>query len=159
MNCLKSSKNDIFAGMTKNNSALGLNIGKILLSIGLISLSSYISFNIGPIPITAQTLIVLLVPFFLSTKETIIALTFYLLIGALGAPVFADGSAGLDKLLGNSGGYLIGFLIAASIVSYLNEKHNFNSISTILMATLAGTLIILIVGTLRLGTLKGASYE
>ena len=79
----------------------------------------------------------------------------YLIIGALGLPVFADGSSGLDVFFGNSGGYLIGFLCASI---FMGEWYKMNwslKISTSLLAMLFGTLIVLACGYIKLSTTIG----
>jgi len=71
-----------------------------------------------PVPITGQTFAVLLVGAVLGARRGAASLVLYLLEGSLGLPVFANGTNGLARLLGPTGGYLIGFVAAAWIVGY-----------------------------------------
>lgn len=75
-----------------------------------------------PVPITAQTLAVLLVGVLLGSRRGGLALLAYLGEGLAGLPVFAGGGFGLAHLLGPTGGYLIGFAAAAFFVGWLAER-------------------------------------
>ncbi|MEM9545685.1 MAG: biotin transporter BioY [Bacteroidota bacterium] len=127
-----------------------------------IAIAARVSIDVGNIPITGQTLAILAWAFFLSPVESLVVISGYLVLGFIGLPVFADGESGFDKLFGGSGGYLIGFLIASIIVSWLNQKWRVNSFSSILVLTLIGTIIILVFGVGRLITIydlqKGIQY-
>jgi biotin transport system substrate-specific component len=127
-----------------------------------IALAAQITFDIGEIPITGQTLAILTWAFFLKEKEAVLALCIYLIAGFCGVPIFADGAHGLEKLFGGSGGYLVGFLVAAFSVSYLQNRYKFTSLLSFIGITLMGTTIILLFGIARLmiiyGLEKGLDY-
>ncbi|MEM1119701.1 MAG: biotin transporter BioY [Bacteroidota bacterium] len=122
----------------------------ILVGILLICLCAQITINVGDIPITGQTLAVLAVALIFQPIDTIIIVSSYLLVGAIGLPVFADGSAGWEKLTGGSGGFLIGFLVASVVVSYLFHQKGGKEIISIIGFTALGTIIILIFGISKL---------
>jgi biotin transport system substrate-specific component len=128
---------------------------KILATLITIALASQMTIDIGEIPITGQTLSILCWAFFLTPGEALIALISYLILGTLGLPIFADGGHGLEKLSGGSGGYLLGFVIAASLVSYLYSRIKSNTFLYILGLTILGTLVILLFGVGRLITMYG----
>lgn len=73
------------------------------------------------LPQSAQTLAVLLVGAWMGASRGLTSVTLYILAGALGLPVFADGASGLQTALGPSGGYLLGFACAAGIVGRLAD--------------------------------------
>jgi biotin transport system substrate-specific component len=75
-----------------------------------------------PVPITAQTLAVLLVGVLLGSRRGGLALLAYLGEGLAGLPVFAGGGFGLAHVLGPTGAYLIGFVAAAFLVGWLAER-------------------------------------
>src|SRR5437867_606745 len=81
-----------------------------------------ISLPWTPVPITGQTFAVLLTGAVLGARRGFLAQALYLLEGALGLPVFAGGAAGLAKLLGPTGGYLVAFPFAAALVGALCER-------------------------------------
>ncbi|MDX1916970.1 MAG: biotin transporter BioY [Rickettsiaceae bacterium] len=95
---------------------------KIFLGILLLAACAQMSIPFYPVPITFQTLAILLISFLYSPKEALITLCSYVLIGILGAPIFSSFGFGLIRILGPSGGYIIGFIFAASISSYIFEN-------------------------------------
>lgn len=74
------------------------------------------------VPYTGQVLGLVLSGLVLGPRLGMGAMTFYLAAGAVGAPVFADRQAGLDILLGATGGYLFGFLLAAGLTGWLSRR-------------------------------------
>ena len=82
--------------------------------IGLIALGSWISIPFFPVPLTLQTLFVLLAGAILF-RYAAIPVALYILLGMLGLPLFHNGVAGIGVLLGPTGGFLIGFVPAALI--------------------------------------------
>src|SRR3989344_7330870 len=75
-----------------------------------------------PVPITLQTLMVLLSGAMLGSYYGALAMIIYLIVGAIGLPVFAGGSSGIGVLLGPTGGYLFSYPIAAFITGKMLEK-------------------------------------
>ncbi|HPF47391.1 MAG TPA: biotin transporter BioY [Emcibacteraceae bacterium] len=120
----------------------------------LLGLSSWISIPLGPVPITMQLTVVFLIGLLLPIKYAVFSLALYLILGASGVPIFAEGRSGFSVLTGPTGGYLLGFLMAAALIShltkavrnnYLNDMPDKNNLK-ILWACLAGSLIILGLG-------------
>jgi biotin transport system substrate-specific component len=89
--------------------------------IGLISLGAWVSIPFFPVPLTLQTLFVLLTGAVMK-RYAVIPVLLYVLLGALGLPVFHTGVAGFGILLGPTGGYLIGFVFAALLVGLAYEQ-------------------------------------
>ncbi|WP_165366100.1 biotin transporter BioY [Brumimicrobium glaciale] len=108
------------------------------------------------IPVTGQSLAVLLVAYVLGLKEGTISILLYLIIGLLGVPIFADGGNGVSAFTGNSGGYLIGFLFGGILSGFLSERLK-NTFMNSLLAALFGTLVILLFGVTRLAFNLGIS--
>lgn len=90
-------------------------VGGLLAS--LLASAAWISFPVGTVPVTLQVFVVILVALLLPPRWAVSTIGIYLLLGALGAPVFASGRAGLGVLFGPTGGYLFGFLIGATLGS------------------------------------------
>ena len=61
------------------------------------------------IPITLQTLMIIVIGLLLSPIEALIAVLIYVLLGAIGLPVFSGGRGGIDVILGPTGGFIVGF--------------------------------------------------
>lgn len=113
----------------------------------LIALLSQIAIPLKPVPITLQTLGVLLVGAALGARRGAASLGTYLAAGAVGLPVFAGGGAGLAKFAGPTGGYLIGFLLAATLVGFLVQRFALDRrVLGAALAMLLGTLVIYAVG-------------
>lgn len=96
----------------------------------------------SPVPVTGQTLAVLLMGALLGSRRGSLCLLAYLAEGALGLPVFAGGTAGLARLIGPTGGYLAGFLAAAFLVGMLAEKGWDRRVGTTFLAMLLGNAVI-----------------
>jgi biotin transport system substrate-specific component len=94
--------------------------------IGLITLGSWISIPFIPVPFTLQTLFVLLAGAVMK-RYAVIPVSLYVILGAAGLPLFHNGIAGVGVLLGPTGGYLTGFIIAA-LVTGLAYEHPSRSV-------------------------------
>ena len=88
--------------------------------IGLITLGSWISIPFFPIPLTLQTLFILLAGTVMK-RSAVIPVSLYLILGTLGLPLFHNGLSGIGVLLGPTGGYLAGFVPAALVTGLLYE--------------------------------------
>lgn len=123
------------------------DLTKMTLLTALLCISSYI---IIPLPfslasITAQTIIINLIAFLLKPKQAFTTVGLFLLIGLIGIPVFSGGGAGPAKLFGPTGGYLFGYLTAATVISFLRGKE-FNMKKCIFLSIVVGMPIIYILG-------------
>lgn len=101
----------------------------IAVSAALITICSWISLQIGPVPVTLQTLAVLAVLMTTGGRRGTIAIAVYLALGAIGVPVFSGFKGGPAAFAGPTGGFLIGFL-AAALVYWLLEKLVFARLMT-----------------------------
>ena len=98
-----------------------LNIARSALFAALMGAFAYVAFPypLSPVPVTLQVLGVFLAGLFLGPLWGAAAMVLYLLAGAVGAPVFSGGGAGLGVLLGPNGGYLFSYPLAALAVGTL----------------------------------------
>ena len=109
------------------------------------------------IPITGQTIAVLLTGVYLNQRHILIVYAMYLIGGSmLNMPFFADGSYGWSKLVGKSGGYLYSFPIAATYMHHLVSKIDISPWLVLLHGMIA-TAIILTIGMLHLSHHIGIS--
>ena len=113
----------------------------------------------SPVPITGQTLGVLLLA--TSYGATLGTTTFavYLLAGIAGAPIFANGSFGIEKVVGATGGYLVGMLVASSLLGYMAQRRLDQKFITSLPAMLLGNVIIFSFGLLWLHQYTGKDWS
>ena len=112
----------------------------------IVALSARVVIPVLPVPFTGQTFGVLLVGGALGFRRGGAALLLYLAIGALGVSVFAENRSGLATLQGPSGGYLIGFVVAAAIVGRLAELGWDRRIGGSIAAMAIGTAVIYAIG-------------
>lgn len=108
----------------------------------------YLPFT--PVPITGQTFAVLLTGAALGWKLGAAGQLLYVAAGALGAPVFTDGSSGMEVITGATGGYLIGFIVAAGVVGWMAEHRQDRTFSTMFTAFLLGSAVIYLFGVIGL---------
>lgn len=99
-----------------------------------------------PVPLTGQTFAVLLVGAALGARRGAASLGLYTGLGLAGLPVFAGGAAGLGYALGPTGGYLLGFILAAYIIGLFAECGLERDIRASLLPFLVGTVIIYLLG-------------
>ncbi len=96
------------------------------LSIALLVVSCFFTIPLGPVPFTMQTAVIILIALLLTPRQAVIACGVYLLMGAIGLPVFSNMTGGIGKLLGPTGGFLfsypIGSLIATNIRFALQKR-------------------------------------
>ena len=122
-------------------------------------LSARIVIPTTPVPFTGQTLGVLLVGGALGFRRGLAALLLYLAIGAVGVPVYAQDKAGLAIIQGQTGGYLIGFVVAAAVVGRLAELGWDRRIGGSLAAMAIGTAIIYAIGVPWLKAVTGMPWS
>ena len=108
-----------------------------------------------PVPITGQTLGVLLIGAALGSKRGTTTIILYITEGAIGLPVFSGGASGLGILTGATAGYLVGFVGAAYVIGLLAERGLERSARTSLIPFLAGTIVIYVCGIAWLSTMVG----
>lgn len=126
----------------------------VLLGTLALAVSAKIQVPFYPVPITMQTYVVLFIGFAFGTRLAAATLLAYLAEGALGLPVFAQG-AGLAYLAGTTGGYLFGFLLAATVCGWLAEKEWDRSLASTAVAAIIGLAIIFALGLGWLGAVVG----
>jgi biotin transport system substrate-specific component len=115
------------------------------LMAALTTAGAYMAIPIGPVPIVLQNLFVLLSGLLLGSRWGAASIGVYLLAGFLGLPVFAGGTSGLAKLMGPTGGYLVGYLAAAYLVGLVAERSG-GRLWINLLGLVAGSLLIYLCG-------------
>lgn len=122
------------------------NMTSCALMAALMCVLCPVSVPIGPIPISLSILVILLTVYVLGTWRALVSYTVYLLLGAVGMPVFSGFQGGLAKLAGPTGGYLAGFWLMILVAGIIMEKGKRNLLVTIL-GMLVGVAIDYAVGT------------
>ena len=111
----------------------------------LIAICAWISIP-STVPFTMQTFAVLCAMGLLGGKRSVLAVVLYLLLGAVGLPVFSGFRGGLGMLAGITGGYLIGFLFAALVYWLITAKRS-GYFPTMILGMIAGLLVDYAFGT------------
>jgi biotin transport system substrate-specific component len=124
------------------------HIALIAVGAALIYASSRIVIPVpgSPVPITGQTFGVLLVGGALGFRRGLASSALYVLIGLIGLPFFAEGKGGVQVLQGTNGGYIVGFIVAASLVGRLAELGWDRRIVGALGAMVIGNVVIYLFG-------------
>lgn len=120
----------------------------VALGTALLTLAARIEIPLpfSPVPVTGQTFAVLLIGASLGARLGAVTVAAYVLEGALGLPVFAGGASGIARLIGPTGGYLVGFVVAAAIVGWLAERGWTRTIPLTIAAMLTGEAAIYLFG-------------
>jgi biotin transport system substrate-specific component len=115
---------------------------------GVVAAAAQISVPLPftPVPVTGQTFAVLVVGTALGTIRGTASLAFYLLLGAAGAPIYAGHSSGWSVVSSASGGYIVGFVLAAALAGFLAERRWDRQFSSAVAAMLTGNVVIYLVG-------------
>ncbi|MSO43851.1 MAG: biotin transporter BioY [Thermoleophilia bacterium] len=132
-------------GGTKIN-AMVRDIVLVLAGTGVVAGLAQISIPWHPVPFTGQTLAVLLVGGLLGALRGALALAAYFVIGALGAPIFSDQLGGWDIITGATGGYIIGFILAAALVGWMAERGADRRVVSTIGVLLMGNVLIYAIG-------------
>ena len=147
--------NSIAAGRV---SEAGLTMAhKVALVIGgsiLLALSAHIKVPFYPVPVTMQTMLVLMIGMAFGPRLGFATIMAYLAQGAMGLPVFAGG-AGLAYMAGPTGGYLFGFAVAAIVTGVLAEKGWGKSVGSTALAMVIGNIVIYAFGVTYLSSIVG----
>lgn len=133
-------------------------VAVVLVGSLLLTISAKLSIPFLPVPMTLQTLVVLCLGMVLGPRLGAAAVLAYLAQGAMGLPVFAgtpEKGIGIAYMLQHTGGYLVGFVVAAFVVGLLAQRRWDRSMLTTIAAMLIGNAIIYAFGLLWLGTLIG----
>ncbi|MDJ0949579.1 MAG: biotin transporter BioY [Alphaproteobacteria bacterium] len=129
---------------------------------GLIAISAKIQVPFWPVPMTMQTFAVLVVGMTYGWKLGAATVLLYLAEGAVGLPVFAAGG-GIAYFAGPTTGYLVGFLVAATLVGWLGERGWDRSVLRTLAANTLGTICIFVLGvawlSLFLANAKALAFD
>lgn len=132
---------------------------------GLTAVGAFISIPLGEVPITLQTLFVILSGLILGPKLGALSQIVYIVLGLVGVPIFAGFSGGIQAVMKPSFGFIIGFIFAAYIIGKIVHSGNEISTKNIWIASLVGTIVIYLFGLpymyyiLNIVMAKGLSFE
>jgi biotin transport system substrate-specific component len=137
---------------------------KVALVIGgvfFLSLMAQIALPIpgSPVPVTGQTLGALLIGTAYGASLGFTTFATYLIVGFLGAPIFASGSHGIARMTGATGGYLIGMLLATALTGFLAQRKWDQKIRTVVPTMILGDILVFGCGMYWLHHVAGQSWS
>jgi biotin transport system substrate-specific component len=127
------------------------------LMAALTAAGAWIAIPVGPVPIVLQNLFIFLAGLLLGSRWGLASVAVYLLAGACGLPVFAGGMGGIGRIVGPTGGYLIGYLPAVFLIGLLSER--WDRILSDVLAMVLATAVIYAAGVAWLHALTGLSWQ
>ncbi|WP_349898093.1 biotin transporter BioY [Parafrigoribacterium soli] len=125
---------------------LPMDIALIAAGAGLTAIAAQVSIPIWPVPITGQTLAVLLVGSTLGALRGTLSMVLYAVLGIVGLPVFSDATHGINVILGPTGGYIVGFVLAAALTGWLAQRAWDHRIVGAILSFSAGTVVTFAIG-------------
>ena len=135
----------------------------VLIVSGVLGLSALAQIAVpvpgSPVPVTGQTLGVFILGTTYGSTLGFTTFAIYMLAGIAGAPVFANGAHGLDRVVGATGGYLVGMLMATLILGQLSKFRLDQKFITALPSMLIGTVITFTFGLIWLKQYTGQSWS
>jgi biotin transport system substrate-specific component len=130
-------------------------VGLALLGTAFVAACAQVQIPWWPVPFTGQTFAVLVLGMVYGARLGAGTLLLYLAVGGLGLPVYAELSSGWAVLTGTTGGYFIGFVLAAGFVGWLAERGWDRSVWLTGLAMVLGNVLIYVPGLLWLGAVVG----
>ncbi|MFG1357942.1 biotin transporter BioY [Xanthobacter pseudotagetidis] len=130
----------------------------VVIAVALIAWSAQLTIPVEPVPITLQSYAVLTIGALLGARLAFLALVAYVGLGVSGLHLFANGRTGLEVLTGASGGFIVGFIVAAVLVGWLQENWARMNIVRLLGAILFGHAVIMALGAGWLAWQKGLTF-
>ncbi len=121
--------------------SLATDLVLIAAGAALTAVAAQVAVPLWPVPITGQTLAVLLVGVTLGAVRGALSLTLYAVLGIVGLPVFSEQSSGWSVVAGPTGGYIIGFVFAAAFTGWLAQREWDRRPAWAFLAFLAGSVI------------------
>lgn len=120
---------------------------KIAMMCAVICVLGFVKIDLpfSPVPITGQTLGIMLAGLVLAPVEAAMSVLLFVLLGVLGVPVFSGGTAGLPVLMGPRGGYIVGFVVAAYVIALVKGKDN-NLIRHGIASAIGGIIVVYALG-------------
>lgn len=145
----------------KNSVAISLGLDskisslKIALGVLVLFAGSQIAIPLEPVPITMQTVAVMLIGLLYPRRAGLWTVILYTVLGGMGLPMFQGFEGGLSHLYGPTAGYIFGFIVSVYVMATLREKFNLDSYAGILANCIIGTVVVFACGISWLAAVIG----
>ncbi|MEO0667075.1 MAG: biotin transporter BioY [Pseudomonadota bacterium] len=153
--------NKVLSDVLGADSGAGLRIKQaalVVLGVLALAIAAKIKVPMWPVPITMGTFAVLTIGAAYGARLGLVTILAYMIVGALGFDIFAGSSAekfGLTYMMGGTGGYLVGYVLATVALGALAQRGWDRSVVWMALAMLIGNVLIYVPGLLWLGQLYG----
>jgi biotin transport system substrate-specific component len=147
----------ILKGKSEDNFTLITKASIVILCSFILVLSAKVKVDIYPVPMTLQPLAILMIAMLCGRNISVATVSFYLFQGMIGLPVFAYGG-GLPYLIGPTGGFLFGFLMASIVVGELADRGWGKILYKSVFAMMIGMSIIYLFGIIQLSIINGFKF-
>jgi biotin transport system substrate-specific component len=137
--------------------SLATDVVLVVAGAALTAGAAQLAIPLWPVPITMQTLAVLLVGSSLGATRGAASMALYLVLGAVGLPVYSDGEHGFAVLFGSTGGYIFGFVFAAALTGWLAQRNWDKKFVGAAVSFLAGTVVTFAFGLIGLSLALGGT--
>lgn len=125
---------------------LAMDVVLVAAGAALVAVAAQISVPLWPVPITGQTLAVLIVGASLGALRGTLSMVLYAVLGIVGLPVFSDASHGFGVIAGPTGGYIVGFVFAAALTGWVAQHAWDHRILGAIASFAAGSLMTFVIG-------------
>lgn len=136
--------------MNKSNSLKNMIFASLFCAITIVTSYIIIPLPFSPVPVTAQTLSVMLAGNLLPAKTGFFSMVLYIFMGLIGLPVFSGGKSGIAALIGPTGGYIISWPIAVFVMGLVLERVKVDFSRLLLINILFGVLLVDFIGIIYL---------
>jgi biotin transport system substrate-specific component len=121
--------------------SLATDVVLVAAGAALTAVAAQLTVPLWPVPITGQTLAVLIVGSTLGAVRGSLSMVLYAVLGVIGLPVFSDASHGFGVIAGPTGGYIVGFIFAAALTGWLAQRSWDHKILGAIASFSAGTVV------------------
>lgn len=139
--------------------SIATDVVLVVAGAALTAVAAQLSVPLWPVPITGQTLAVLIVGSTLGALRGSLSMILYALLGILGLPVFSEASTGFGVIAGPTGGYIIGFIFAAALTGWLAQRAWDHKILGAIASFTAGTVVTFAIGLPWLAAVLGTNLD
>jgi biotin transport system substrate-specific component len=122
MTSITSDRDSTLYGRLVGRASVVTSTALVVAGAGLVGIAAQVTVPLWPVPITGQTLAVLVVGAVLGSVRGALALTLYAVAGVVGVPWFSESSSGWSVVAGPTGGYVLGFIAAAALAGWTAER-------------------------------------
>lgn len=136
-----------------------MDVVLVVSGAALTAIAAQIAIPLWPVPITLQTLAVLLVGSTLGAVRGTLSMILYAALGIVGLPVFSEATSGLGVIRGQTGGYIIGFILSAALVGWIAQRSWDHRFLGAALSFVAGTVVTFAIGLPWLAVSLGLTLE